>query len=222
MKTKIFLFFLALTAFGLQDTQAQANYNYNYNRRADADFLRNEVYGQYGVVTTQSAIIVTRRLLSDISTAILNAFIEELGFDESIKYTRDYAGTRGAIGIGYNRYLAPRWTLGVMGNYHGFRTTINFENGQTAFLKDNFYTFMLRTDYRWVNQPGVQLYSGLCLGGTWWQSGYEQPSVNVINNSFFNMQFTPLGIRVGKQIGGFVEFGLGANGLIAGGISGKF
>jgi hypothetical protein len=220
MKTKIFLFFFALLTLGLQNARAQANYN--YNRPAAADYLRNEVYAQYGVVNTQSTVIVTRRLLSDISTAILNAVIEELGFDESINYTRDYAGTRGAIGIGYNRYLAPRWTLGAMANYHGFRTTINFENGQTAFLKDDFYTFMLRTDYRWVNQPGVQLYSGLCLGGTWWQSGYEEPSVNVINNSFFNMQFTPLGIRVGKQIGGFVEFGLGANGLIAGGISGKF
>ena len=202
-----------------QTSEAQYNYNSNSNQRDD--YLRNEVYAEYGVVTVQSAIIVTRRLLSDIGAAILDTIIQELGF-EGIDYEREVAGTNGAIGIAYNRYLAPRWTVGVVANYHGFRTTINFDNGETAFLKDNFYTFLLQTDYRWVNQPAVQLYSGLGLGGTWWKSSYEEPNVSVISNGFFNMQFTPLGIRVGKQIGGFLEFGIGSNGLISGGISGRF
>lgn len=218
MKTKILLTLIAAFFAALQMAEAQSNYNYN---NKDTDYLRNEVYAEYGVVTTQSVIIVGRRILSDVTVAIFNAIIEELGA-EGVDYNRDYAGTRGAIGIGYNRYLSPRWTVGALVNYHGFRTTINFENGQTAYLNDDFYTFLARTDFRWVNQPAVQLYSGLSLGGTWWSSGYEQPSVNVIKTGFFNMHFSPLGIRVGKQIGGFLEFGLGSNGLIAGGISGKF
>ena len=218
MKTKRLLPFIAALLLALPFARGQ--YNYNQNSKQD-DYLRNEVYGEYGVITVQSAAIVTRQLLSDISAAILNAFIEELGY-EGIGYEREYTGTKGAIGIGYNRYVAPRWTVGLLANYHGFRTTINFENGASAFLKDDFYTFLVQTDYRWVNQPAVQLYSGLGLGGTWWKSGYEEPSVNVVNNGFFNMQFTPLGIRVGKRIGGFLEFGIGSNGLICGGVSGKF
>lgn len=196
---------------------AQAQYS-----NANDDYLKNEFYAEYGVVTTQSAIIVTRQILSDIAVAIIDTIINELGYDPGIEYDREFTGTKGAIGIGYNRYLSPRWTLGAVANYHGFRTTLNFENGQTSYLNDDFYTFLVQTDIRWVNQPGVQLYSGLGLGATYWRSGYKEPSNNTISNLFFNLQFTPLGIRVGKSIGGFLEFGLGSNGLICGGLSGKF
>lgn len=218
MKTKLLLPLLA--AFMLSLPAAEAQYNYNQNAPRD-DYWQHEMYAEYGVITTQDLIIVTRRLLSDISAVILNAIIEELGYS-GIDYTREYAGTRGAIGLGYNYYVSPRWTVGAMANYHGFRTTILFENGTQAYLKDNFYTFEVRTDFRWVNQPMVQMYSGLGLGGTWWKSGYDDPKVNFINTGFFNMQITPVGIRVGRQIGGFVEFGLGSNGMLVGGISGKF
>ncbi|MCB9285568.1 MAG: hypothetical protein H6563_16055 [Lewinellaceae bacterium] len=216
MKTK--LFFSICAAFFLiwQTAEGQGYYN-----SKSEDYPKNEVHLEYGVVTTQSVAIRGRQLLSDISSAFLNAFIQELGY-EGIKYTRDFRGTRGAVGLGYSRYLSPRWTVGATVNYHGFNTAINFDNGDQAFIKDRFYTFLLDTDYRWVNQPGVQLYSGLCLGATYWEYFYEKPSLTVSNHTFFNMQVTPIGIRVGNQIGGFFELGLGSNGLIVAGISGKF
>lgn len=221
MKNKLFLPLLA--AFLLVAQASYGQYNYNYNN-SDDDFRRNEVYGQYGVITVQSGIIVTRIFLADLFAKALNEVIEDFGA-EGLDYTRDVRATRGAIGLGYNRYLAPRWTVGAMTNYQGFRTTMTFENSQELYLKDNFYTFLLRTDYRWVNQPAVQLYSGIAMGGTLWVSKYEAAQVNAakgFSTGFFNMQVTPLGVRVGKQIGGFVEFGLGTNGLLVGGISGKF
>jgi hypothetical protein len=218
MKTKRLLPLIA--AFVLTFSAAEAQVNYNQNAPKD-DFTKHEVYGEFGVITVQDAIIVTRRLLSDISAVIFNAIVEELGF-EGIGYERMYTGTKGAFGLGYNYYITPRWSLGGMANYHGFRTTILFDNGSSAFLKDDFYTFHVRTDIRWVNQPMVQMYSGIGMGGTWWKSGYDEPKVNFINTGFFNMQVTPIGMRVGKQIGGFIEFGLGSNGLLVGGISGKF
>ncbi|MBK7409357.1 MAG: hypothetical protein IPL49_01160 [Saprospirales bacterium] len=219
MKTKLFLTFFAGFFLLLQTVQGQANYNYNNQQE---DFLKNEVHLEYGVVTTQSVAIRGRQLLSDISVVFLDALIEKLGYDSNIGYERDFTGTRGAIGIGYSRYLVPRWTIGATVNYHGFETAINFDNGQQAFIKDRFYTFLVDTDYRWVNQPGVQLYSGLCLGASYWRYFYEKPDLTVSNHTFFNMQFTPIGIRVGNQIGGFFEFGLGSNGLLVGGISGRF
>ena len=221
MKTKLFLSLFAVLFLFLQSANGQANYNYNRNYYQD-DFFRNEVHLEYGVITTQSTVIAARRLLSDISARVLDAILEDLGA-KGLDYTRDsYGGTRGAIGLGYNRYFAPRWSVGVMGNYHAFKATIDFENGYQTELKDRFYTLLVRTDYRWVNQPVVQLYSGISLGGTWWRSAYENPDIKFVSTSFFNMQVTPIGIRVGKQVGGFLEFGLGSNGLLVGGVSAKF
>lgn len=216
MRTKLFLSFFAGCFLILPTAKGQY-----YNSNQPDDFFKNEIHLEYGVVTTQSVAIRGRQLLSDISSAFFNAFVQELGY-EGVGYSRDFQGTRGAIGLGYSRYLAPRWTVGATINYHGFNTIINFDNGDQAFIKDRFYTFLVDTDYRWVDQPGVQLYSGLCLGATYWKYFYEKPNLTVSNHTFFNMQITPVGIRVGNQIGGFFEFGLGSNGLFVCGISGKF
>ena len=219
MKAKFLL--PLLTAFMLTLPAAEAQYNYNQNAPRD-DYWKHEMYAEYGVITTKNLIIVSRRLLSDISAAIFNAIVEELNIPAGINYTRTYGGTKGTIALGYNYYFTPRWSLGAMANYQGFRTYVNFDNGVQALLKDDFYALQIRTDIRWVNQPMVQMYSGIGVGGAWWKSGYDEPNINFVNTGLFSMQITPVGMRVGKQIGGFIEMGLGSNGLLVGGISGKF
>jgi hypothetical protein len=219
MKTKFLLPLLA--AFMLTLPAAEAQYNYNQNAPRD-DYWKHEMYAEYGVITRKDLIIVSLLLFVDISAAIFNRIVEDLNIPAGINYTRTHGGTKGTIALGYNYYFTPRWSLGAMVNYQGFRTYLDFDNGVKALWKNDIYALHLRTDIRWVNQPMVQMYSGIGIGGAWWKSGYDEPNINFVNTGLFSMQITPIGMRVGKQIGGFIEMGWGSNGLLVGGISGKF
>jgi len=202
MKTKHLLPLFAALCFFLPMAQAQYN---NNNNGANDKYLRNEFYAEYGVLSTQSIIIGVGQVIAD---AISDG-------DEVITST-------GTIGIGYNRYLSPRWTLGAVGNYSGFRTTHN--SGPSLNSHDDFYTFLVQADVRWINRPGVQLYSGLGLGATFWKFSYDDPRFDSLSFDywFFHFQYSPLGIRVGRRIGGFLELGFGGSGMLCGGVSGKF
>ncbi|MDR0790173.1 MAG: hypothetical protein LBO06_05220 [Bacteroidales bacterium] len=67
----------------------------------------------------------------------------------------------------------------------------------------------------YVYRPVWQLYGLIGAGAT----------IAIVSNSdfpslgFFNMHISPLGLRVGKDIGGFIEFGYGYKGIINAGVS---
>jgi len=115
-----------------------------------------------------------------------------------------------AIGLGFSYYVMPRWSVGAFGNYQGLTLTDSSEPDPFHY---NFVTVMGRTDFRWVNASAVQLYSGLALGVVFVDRSSPLPS----------LQLNVLGLRVGNEnIGGFVELGLGMNGILGGGLSVRF
>lgn len=80
---------------------------------------------------------------------------------------------------------------------------------------------MVRTDFRWINKPGFKLYSGAAVGG-YSSRSYEVGDPNNPENDFdLAFSITPIGFRFGKNIGVFVETGLGWDGLLKAGISGE-
>jgi opacity protein-like surface antigen len=182
------------------------------------DYKKNEIYAHYGVVTVQDFAVIFETLFEEIEGAIINGIIMELG-GPGVTWTRETTSTGGAIGLGYNRYLKPRWSVGVLGNYQGFKRTLKFSNGNVASAKDNFYTLMARTDFRWVNKPKFQMYTGVGIGGNYIHSYDTSPGGENLRNTVLAGQLNLLGIRFGRDFGVHLEFGFGWNGLAGAGVS---
>ena len=82
---------------------------------------------------------------------------------------------------------------------------------------------MPRVNFYYINKGLFTLYSGLevvCTLGV-----YSDRSGTSNQNSFgstFAFQLNTIGMRIGKEIGGYMEFGFGFRGIVNFGISGRF
>ena len=89
-----------------------------------ATFPQNGVYGSFGVLTPQQLVASPPiRIYPAVEQPTVNA--------------------TGAIGLGYNRYVTPRWSVGVLGNFVGFNAIS--VDGLTSH--GDFWTVMGVTDH---------------------------------------------------------------------------
>lgn len=184
-------------------------------------FLKNEIYAGYGVASVpQIGISLSFAIGNLLGNTIANGIIEALG-GTSVTYTEEITGT-GAISLGYNGYLSPRFYLGGQTVYERVTDKLVFSNGNTGKYHIDVGTLMLRGGYNWVNQPGFKLYSSAAIGGSLWVFTDPQGYNDMEMDWDMAYQVTPLGLRFGKKWGLYIEGGFGWTGLIAAGISGKF
>ncbi len=70
--------------------------------------------------------------------------------------------------------------------------------------------------FAWLNRPHVGLYSKLAAGGGYTFTG---DNADIKDNFMFAFQATPFGVDFGgEQFRGFVEAGLGMQGIVSGGV----
>jgi hypothetical protein len=157
-------------------------------------------------------------------------------------YTYDYNGqdmnwnipdptSPGTFYFGYGRSLNQVITVGILFgyqplNYNGKGTGYDYNSGTYTTYDvigtDNLWTGMARMHFSYLNKPVIRIYSGFALGFT----------VDFANRTFdgntytqrkllFAGQLTFMGLRFGRALGGFFEFGFGTLGIINAGISYK-
>lgn len=205
---------LLLSIFSLLSLAAPLN--------AQSDFPRHEPYIGYGRASVPGIGITAGFIIGNaLGVAVTNAIVEELG-GEGVTYTEDISHT-GALRMGYNFYPYERWAVGVQGTYERVGDQLTFSNGLVGNKRADVATFMVYSDYKWLNKPMFQMYSGGGLGASFYHF-YRVGGTPKISfrSTTFAFQFNPIGMRVGKQIGFFLEMGLGWNGIVNAGISGKF
>ena len=86
--------------------------------------------------------------------------------------------------------------------------------------KRYFSTFAVENTFGYMKKPSFQLYGQLGLGATFISIPGNSYSIEKV--PFFNFQVTPLGMRIGKDYAGFLEFGYGYKGIINAGFSARF
>lgn len=130
--------------------------------------------------------------------------------------------TSGAWGLVYG-YRASRWVeVGVSLSYAAygrdlFRAT---DRRVVSCRREHYVTLMPFARFMWLNRRSVQLYSAVQLGCQW---GYEKYYMGSYGSfTYLTGQFTPFGIRVGRRLFGYVEWGVGARGLFVGGVGYSF
>lgn len=136
-------------------------------------------------------------------------------------------------------YEGPLRTSGVWGLVYGYRVSRPIEVGVSlsyaAYWRDlmrasdrsvashqreHYVTLMPFARFMWLNRRSVQLYSAVQLGCQW---GYKKYYMDDYSGfTYLTGQFTPFGIRVGRRLFGYVEWGIGARGLFVGGIGYSF
>ena len=130
----------------------------------------------------------------------------------------------GAFLLGYNRSLSNVISVGFLFGLQNFTYTGTISS---TLVKTDYQDLLLggmaRVLFCYLNKPAVHMYSGIGLGVTMNFGTATQTTGEVTDRKLFpGGQLTLMGIRFGRALGGFVEFGIGTIGIFNGGISYKF
>jgi hypothetical protein len=129
----------------------------------------------------------------------------------------------GAIAITIQRKIGKIVQVGGVVTLNPINSHYIYRKGATETDSWIVCTVMPRADIFYVNRGLLSLYSGLAVGVSY--SFYHTNYSNWFDQSFnyFSIayQLNALGIRVGKDIAGYVEFGFGYQGMVNLGISAK-
>jgi hypothetical protein len=129
----------------------------------------------------------------------------------------------GAASLEYMRVIRPWLRIGASVSLNPISTVIKGNSGLEFTYNYYLLTLMPRVDFYYVNKGLFSMYSGLQLGASliFWQdrTGKSTSTDGGISAAFHVNAF---GIRIGKEIGAFMEWGFGFRGIVNVGVSGKF
>ncbi len=122
---------------------------------------------------------------------------------------------------GYQRHFNSWASAGVTTSWAGSRRTVFIGGADNGEVERRLITVVADGRAHWLRRPNVRLYSGLALG-------YAQLSDdlgNLADKDALNtlaFHIIPVGVRVGRDVGGFFEVGAGWHGFFKAGLSGRW
>jgi hypothetical protein len=172
----------------------------------------NEIYGGYGAF---SVFYFTGNLNHDYDY-----------YPSYYYYDENDPTSAGTFFLGYNRQVTKVVSVGVAFSYMQTQNTLNgYYNysdsiSQMGTTTDNLMSAVTKVNFTYMNKPFLKLYSGAAIGVT---IDMNKATINGIEYTDRRImpagQLTLFGIRAGKALGGFLEFGVGTNGIVLAGIS---
>ena len=125
------------------------------------------------------------------------------------------------IAGGYQRRLGTWASAGVTASWAGARKTVHVHGTPYGKVERRLLTLMAEGRAHWLRRRSVELYSGIALGVA--QMGDDLSSLSEEGDlTTLGFHVTALGMRVGRDVGGFLELGAGFNGFLKAGLSGRF
>ena len=199
MKIRFFLTALAISALMSVPAQAQ-----------DELETRHEIGISYGMVPNSTWI--------DILTEVIPSVFGETYNNH--KYV-------GPIGLEYYYHTSPLIGVGAVAVY-----ATNNEDGfqkevKTSHFTKSYLTIMPSVKFNWLRKTNWGMYSKVAIGATYAHLTNEvyndAKKETIVNDLVFNFQASLLGIEAGNQhVRGFVELGMGEQGIALGGVRFKF
>lgn len=199
MKIKFLLAALAVFAFVSVPAQAQ-----------DELETRHEIAVSYGAVSNSNWIDA----YSEVISAIFGAKHDKHSFV-------------GPVGLEYYYHINPLVGVGAIATYSGFKEDeLGKDDNVSATLKNSYISLMPSVKFNWLRRNNWGLYSKLAAGATYSHSSKDD--VNDKTNTtddkvFFNFQASAIGVEVGGEHAlGFLELGVGEQGIALAGVRFKF
>jgi hypothetical protein len=198
----------------------------------------------FGQKTGQDVVKSTKKdqskLYNDVNIAygIGSLYIFTSNVNHSYPTYDTYSSNRtdinsmGSFMIGYNRMLTKTIMIGFVASYINCtykRTYYNYEGSSnigSASFNDNLLNGIARITFNYVNKPVVRVYSSFGMGITVDISNAQGDQAGAVEETDRKIlpagQITFMGVRFGRSFGGFVEFGIGTNAIITGGLNYQF
>jgi hypothetical protein len=125
--------------------------------------------------------------------------------------------TTGPLWVGAALNITKRWDLGGSLIYDRF-----WQDYVEGKISGSYCSMQAMVRFNYVNRDWVRFYSSLSVGGHLVTHKEELSVLERKSELVPDMHFNCLGLSVGKTVFGFAEFGIGARGLISGGVGYRF
>jgi opacity protein-like surface antigen len=179
------------------------------NAQKDKEFKENFIYGGSGVLTVPDVASFFEDFLLTIFTAGYAAGDTKLSVP--------------ALHFGYQRYSSEKFGYGVSVTYQQLSKDILFNGKSTGTFKRNFTTVMAEASLDYAKSESFCLFleigAGACLYSE--DANYDGKSLSD-SKTTFALQFTPLGLRLGKNFKVNIGIGVGFKGTLTGSLGYKF
>ena len=179
--------------------------------QAQNEDLKNEIGVSYGAG------------LSLIGDGIGNGIGKAFGQLGGYKYTNDKQF--GSLSVEYFRHLNSnnRVAIGGIFAYSRYGEDEVKDNVKVGDRTRNYFTLMPAVKYYWVNKNNFGLYSKVAVGATYMSSKVTENGVDENNSKvYFMCQVSAIGVEFGGKLRGFVEAGVGEQGIVLAGLKYKF
>ena len=179
--------------------------------QAQNEDLKNEIGVSYGAG------------LSLIGDGIGNGIGKAFGQLGGYKYTNDKQF--GSLSVEYFRHLNSnnRVAIGGIFAYSRYGEDELKDNVKVGDRTRNYFTLMPAVKYYWVNKNHFGLYSKVAVGATYMSSKVTENGVDENNSKvYFMCQVSAIGVEFGGKLRGFVEAGVGEQGIVLAGLKYKF
>ncbi len=121
-------------------------------------------------------------------------------------------------------YRFKKWfDLGATVSYYGEYSDLYSSDGWSPVRRDrtHYISVMPVVRFTWLNKNWVRMYSSFGLGATI-EHGRRYYDDRPYRDVLVALQFTPIGISVGRSLFGFAEIGVGSQGVLMMGVGYKF
>jgi len=190
-------------------------------KKADQSKLYNEVFAGYGIGSLYIFIDKVNHSYSGYPST------------ESYNASTTDASSAGTFMMGYNRMLNRVVMIGFSASYFNVNYSTKYSADEyspgyvgTVDYNDNLLNGMAKFTFNYVNKPMVRVYSSVGLGITVDISTAQGRNAGDLKQTAKKIlpsgQLTFMGVRFGREIGGFCEFGFLTNSIISAGINYQF
>lgn len=158
----------------------------------------------------------TPLVIADVFT---NAFVSAISGSESSNEK-----AFGMLSAGYRYAVSNRFSIGADLSYANASSDMkNKSTNEITYRKSNFYMVLPTAKYSYVKRGIIDFY-GTVASGAILANGSDKTdqAKTTTNDVIFAFQVNPLGLRIGKDWGGFLEAGYGFKGIFALGASYRF
>lgn len=155
----------------------------------------------------------------------------------------------GALHLNYRRFITHKFAIGITAGIDNESGDLSYGNpehsqfgydGVSGHYNVRTYTIAIEPLLAYIRKSKFMFYGYVGMGMTsfenkfrfyddvrnpeffYGKSGLVPSNPYNYHAYFFNAQVTPIGIRFGDKVAGFVEFGFGYKGLFSMGLSAKF
>ncbi len=179
----------------------------------DEEETRHEVAISYGAVPNSIWV--------DVFTDVIKAYFGET--QDGYKYV-------GPIALEYFYHTSPLIGVGAVAVFNSNNENGYFDDEQITHTVRTYFSFMPSVKFNWLRKKNWGMYSKLALGATYinfdqdeYEDGKRTGEKTTARDLMFNFQASLLGVEAGNNhVRGFLEFGVGEQGIALAGLRYKF